>query len=198
MSLYLYQPAYLIFPVLILLVSTCIAFYIYQSYQSCLRSLLGIAFRTARKLGDTIEKHTEINLKYTIRSCELCVAVRNQRNAEAVLKKENDRRKYLVCHETKIARHLSFAESFSVSHQDNARLHTDGDDRRKLMVHEHQINYYQPAENLAIYAPASFCRDETTYYLKMEMNAGEQSFRSKTLPGLKHITIISDPAYNYH
>ncbi len=196
---YLYQPAYMIFPVIILLGTTCIAFYIYQSYQSDLSRLLGSAFRTARRLGDTIEKNTEINLKYTIRSCELCVAVRNQRNAEAVLKKENDRRKYMICHETKIGKHIAFAESFSVSSQNadmpNSLKQGAGDSQR-FMSHEHQINYYQPAGNLPIYAPASFCRDETTCYLKMEMTAVEQSFKSVNLPGLKHITIISDPAYH--
>jgi len=199
-TVYLYQPAYMIFPVIILLVTTCIAFYIYQSYQSDLNRLLGSAFRTARRLGDTIEKNTEINLKYTILSCELCAAVRNQRNAEAVLKKENDRRKYMLCHETKLGKHIAFAESFSVSSQDAEipySLKQETVDRQRVINDEHQINYYQPAGNLPVYAPASFCRDETICHLKMEMTAVEQSFISKNLPAIKHITIISDPAYTH-
>ncbi len=183
-----FHPISLIFPSLVLLVGVIAGFYIYKRYYSELNDLLVDALRVAQRSREKIEKSIELNLGYIIRSCELCVAVRNERKAEALLKKANNHRTHLVCHETKLGKHLEFAVNF----MGTSPSFSDTSERSRT---DEKIDYYQPPRTLPVYMPSSACKEETTYLLEMETTA-DQKYKSKCLPALERITIISDPAYS--
>ncbi|MCP4107075.1 MAG: hypothetical protein GY749_16305 [Desulfobacteraceae bacterium] len=182
-----FHPISLIFPLLVLLVGAISAFHIYRRYYSELNDLLADALRLAQRVREKIEKSVELNLGYIIRSCELCVAVRNERKAEALLKKANNHRMHLVCHETRLGKHLEFAENFLKTKPSFSDMSEDSWDEK--------IDYYQPPRKLPVYMPASACKEKTAYLLEMETTA-DHKYKSKCLPALERISIISDPAYS--